>query len=39
MADEETSDQMLTKVFRWTMVGAVLFVAVVFTFILPYPNP
>lgn len=39
MAAEETSDQMLKKVFYVTVVSAVLFVGTVFIFILPYPNP
>jgi hypothetical protein len=39
MAAEETSDQMLKKVFLVTMVSAVLFCGAVFIFVLPYPNP
>ena len=39
MAKEESSDVTLKKVFFITMVGAVLFVGTVFTFIAPYPNP
>ena len=39
MAAEESSDQMLSKVFYVTLVCAVLFVGTVFIFILPYPNP
>ena len=39
MAAEETSDQMLKKVFVYTMIGAVLFCGAVFIFVLPYPNP
>ena len=39
MAEEETSETTLKKVFVITMIGAVLFVGTVFTFIAPYPNP
>ena len=36
MADDESSDAMVKKVFVITMIGAVLFIGTVFIFILPY---
>ena len=39
MAEEESSEAVLKKIFIITMVSAVLFVGTVFTFIAPYPNP
>ena len=39
MADEESSEAVLKKVFLITMVGAVAFIGTVFIFILPNSNP